>query len=893
MYIIFNKDGSIKKQFINDFIQQGDNNVKTIFVTIEDFDQDEYAVGAVATLPDGTMLTLPNLDAQKTIDGVSYEGKEVFITSNATILAGTLKLNLVATNNNETLVTYTLYLTINETGLGANDIINMTVDEYLNLLDKINQDMANFVPYTSALYDVDLGTHKLSASSLVAYEGTYGIEVTNYGIVHYNYGEDFREDTFEFPEYTDIPGHEFTLATENWVSAKFYDKDENDALLALKADKNGPLPEITGLTFSTNILTFITTNNLSGKPFIFTASGFKFRALITIAGATGIFYFDQINGNTRYSSSSYIDLTNKTLSDLFAAQYDHSFELAENKSTTINASSTDTEYPSSKAVYTSEQNLRSALQTAINQSGHSVDLSIDSNYDMVLKLIDANGNIISQDDIDLPLESIVVSATYYDTYTYDGTTYSKVIVIVLATTDVPTIVPVGDLVNGLVNESTFNSAMALKADKDDTYTKTETNTFLGAKADKEGPLPEINESTSTNVFTFITNNDVSGKTIILTLTGTVGGSYIGAFTKVTPTQYSCEFEKIGSAIRIVVDNISSSMTLNNVFNNNSYRQNYEVVNNKVTSVSASSTDTEYPSAKLLYDQLALKADKNGPLSFLPSVTGNENITDILTNNNLIDKPFICSCSSLNTHLYRCLFHWNETGYYFGFEIEDLITGDRWCRENAYLHLIPFSYILTNYTKNNYEITNNKVTSISASSTDTEYPSAKCVWDKVKQALDTANGKNAAYILDYSWNLAYLKSLNQATADFRDENGNNITSAIFNGDYDSFSNSINSQFNTQDDVLTITRTNGLLVLATNTNNDLGETSLHYFLVIKVTNSTLSLPSILKVGTDIYVANRGSLDRWFDGAMTFYAYDGKTDLSGYVPITWFTDVSIEED
>lgn len=43
----------------------------------------------------------------------------------------------------------------------------------------------------------------------------------------------------------------------------------------------------------------------------------------------------------------------------------------------------------------------------------------------------------------------------------------------------------------------------------------------------------------------------------------------------------------------------------------------EVVTNKVTSISGASTDTEYPSAKLLYDQLALKA----PLAS-PTFTGN-------------------------------------------------------------------------------------------------------------------------------------------------------------------------------------------------------------------------------------------------------------------------------
>ena len=102
------------------------------------------------------------------------------------------------------------------------------------------------------------------------------------------------------------------------------------------------------------------------------------------------------------------------------------------------------------------------LQTNINASGHSLEMSIDSNYDLVIKLKDKNGNIISTQDVDLPLESIVVSATYYDSYTYDDTTYSKVIVIVLATTDVPTIVPVGDLVSGLATTTELTNGLATK-----------------------------------------------------------------------------------------------------------------------------------------------------------------------------------------------------------------------------------------------------------------------------------------------------------------------------------------------------------------------------------------------------------------------------------------------
>ena len=83
-----------------------------------------------------------------------------------------------------------------------------------------------------------------------------------------------------------------------------------------------------------------------------------------------------------------------------------------------------------------------------------IELSMNSStYVLTLKLKDANGSVLATQSIDLPLESIITSATYYDSYTYDGTTYTNVLVIVLATTSVPTIIPVGSLIQGLEHEA--------------------------------------------------------------------------------------------------------------------------------------------------------------------------------------------------------------------------------------------------------------------------------------------------------------------------------------------------------------------------------------------------------------------------------------------------------
>ena len=90
--------------------------------------------------------------------------------------------------------------------------------------------------------------------------------------------------------------------------------------------------------------------------------------------------------------------------------------------------------------------------------GHSLQVDVDSStYVLTIDLVDKDNNVISTQSVDLPLESIISSVQYYDTYTYGGTTYEKVIVITLETTDVPTIVPVGDLVSGLVSQTSVAS----------------------------------------------------------------------------------------------------------------------------------------------------------------------------------------------------------------------------------------------------------------------------------------------------------------------------------------------------------------------------------------------------------------------------------------------------
>lgn len=72
---------------------------------------------------------------------------------------------------------------------------------------------------------------------------------------------------------------------------------------------------------------------------------------------------------------------------------------------------------------------------------------------------------------------------------------------------------------------------------------------------------------------------------------------------------------------------------------------------------------------------------------------------------------------------------------------------------------PYIYILRCHENAPYwskivstaETASNKVTSISNSSTNSQYPSAKCVYDNIENVREVAEGKKQTYVVDYSYN----------------------------------------------------------------------------------------------------------------------------------------------
>lgn len=153
------------------------------------------------------------------------------------------------------------------------------------------------------------------------------------------------------------------------------------------------------------------------------------------------------------------------------------------------------------------------------------------------------------------------------------------------------------------------------APKSSVYTKQETNTLLGNKQDV------ITGAAST-----VINNNLNADSVIVSNSS-------GKITTSSITKYELEYldncvdnvqEQLNAKQNTLtfdstpINNSTNPVTSDGIYDALSLKEN---LSNKVTSISSSSTDTQYPSAKLLYDKLATKQDT---LTFDNTPTENSN-----------------------------------------------------------------------------------------------------------------------------------------------------------------------------------------------------------------------------------------------------------------------------
>ena len=242
------------------------------------------------------------------------------------------------------------------------------------------------------------------------------------------------------------------------------------------------------------------------------------------------------------STNDFTDTYKDNVESNTSARHTHS-----NKNVLDGISSTDVNNWNNKAETSDIPDVSNFIDKNVNNlvnytlktnTGSLIDLEINqTTYVVTLSLKDQDGNVISTDTIDLPLENVVVSGSYDST--------NQKIVLTLQSGDTVDI-PVGALVSGLQSEITSQNKLASDLVDDSNsgnkFVTTSEKQIWNNKYDKpSGGIPKIDlanavQSSLDKADTSI--QDVSGK---------------------------------------------------------------EDKTNKVTSLSSSSTDTQYPSAKCVYD----------------------------------------------------------------------------------------------------------------------------------------------------------------------------------------------------------------------------------------------------------------------------------------------------
>lgn len=291
----------------------------------------------------------------------------------------------------------------------------------------------------------------------------------------------------------------------------------------------------------------------------------------------------------------------------------------------------------------------------------------------------------------------------------------------------------------------------------------------------------------------------------------------------------------------------------------------------------------------------------------------DNETGTLTDKQieLLEKPDTVIFSTLDNNYYF-LSYADENNLYF-YTLNDIISISEHSEEisltsnyfeidtinKTYGKITNSNLIYTKDAINNFlstkEYISNKVTSLSADSTDTQYPSAKAVYDNFVNLREVAEGKCKTFVLRYSQTIEYIKDeIDHGEYDkITDLEGNDIKNAILNGDYDSIT-LCNNLFNSQNDTLDFfSHTDEyLLIDSVNQNITSGEHGNISYL-----DTVGNIAKILNLGDIFLIKETQVPDRWvslaihnrFSNSFTLSIMEtAKVDISNMV--TTNTDQTI---
>ena len=146
MYLIYNSNGSVKYENLVDFIVQGSNDVNKILISIDEHEPTAFSLSGHFVLPDGTITDISSDTTDSVeIDGRTYNGVVLALTSEVTALEGLVRVNIVAKENDtdKVLVTMQTFLTVNS-GVSGSEIAIISQAEYNNLLSQIQRNVSNY-----------------------------------------------------------------------------------------------------------------------------------------------------------------------------------------------------------------------------------------------------------------------------------------------------------------------------------------------------------------------------------------------------------------------------------------------------------------------------------------------------------------------------------------------------------------------------------------------------------------------------------------------------------------------------------------------------------------------------------------------------------------------------